>query len=184
MPEHRYVALLRGINVGGRNIIKMSDLRACFEDIGFSAVSTYIQSGNVLFSSRSGRKAQLVKAIEASLSDAFRYDSCVVVVSAPELRRVIEQAPDGFGESSSRYRYDVVFLKDPLTSRAALEQVTPKPGVDTVDAGERALYFRRLISRAAQSHLTKLIQRPVYKSMTIRNWNTTTQLHEMASATV
>ena len=180
MPKNRYVALLRGINVGGRNIIKMTDLRACFEELGFTAVETYIQSGNVVFSSRSARKVQLTKTIENSLSQAFRYDSCVVVVTGPELRQVVAQAPGGFGRSAS-YRYDVVFLKEPLTPKKALEQVPTKPGIDTIHAGDHALYFRRLSSKAAQSHLPKLTQQPVYKSITIRNWNTTTTLQEMAS---
>jgi uncharacterized protein (DUF1697 family) len=181
MPEQRYVALLRGINVGGKNLIKMTDLRGCFADMGFTEVETYIQSGNVVFSTKQASKARLTKTIETTLSDAFRYDSLVVLVSAGELEHVVAQAPDAFGKSPDRYRYDVLFVRAPLTTNAALEQVSTKPGVDTVHAGEHALYFRRLGSKAAQSHLSKLIQHPVYKSITIRNWNTTTKLHEMAS---
>ena len=181
MPEHRYVALLRGINVGGKNLIKMTDLRACFVDMGFSDAETYIQSGNVVFSTKQANKTKLTKVIEETLSDAFRYDSLVVLVSAGELENVVAQAPDAFGKSPDRYRYDVLFVRPPLTTRSALEQVSTKPGVDAVHAGEHALYFRRLGSKAAQSHLSKLIQRPVYKSITIRNWNTTTKLHALVS---
>ncbi len=69
--------MLRGINVGGNNIIKMADLKACFERMGFSNVSTYIQSGNVIFESTKKDAARLEKKIETSLSEAFRYDSRV-----------------------------------------------------------------------------------------------------------
>jgi uncharacterized protein (DUF1697 family) len=177
----RHIALLRGINVGGKNIIRMADLRASFEAIGFTEVETYIQSGNVLFSSKPAGKAKLVMAIEKALSGAFRYTSRVVVVSARELELVVAQAPAGFGKRPDQYRYDVLFVKEPLTTAETLPQVPARPGVDEAHAGEHAIYFRRLISKASQSHLTKLVQRPVYQSLTIRNWNTTTKLLAMVS---
>jgi uncharacterized protein (DUF1697 family) len=74
-----------------------------------------------------------------------------------------------------------VFVKEPLTTAEVLPQISAKAGVDTVHAGEQAIYFRRLISKVSQSHLSKLVQRPVYKFVTIRNWNTTTRLLAMAS---
>jgi uncharacterized protein (DUF1697 family) len=179
MSESRYVALLRGINVGGNNVIKMTDLRLSFTDMGFTQVETYIQSGNVVFSSTQTNKARLIEMIEQTLSDAFRYESRVILLSAGELERVVAQAPGGFGKDTGQYRYDVLFVRDPLTTSEAREQVTTKRGVDTAHAGDHALYFRRLISKAAQSHLSKLVQRPAYKHITIRNWNTTTKLLEM-----
>lgn len=179
--EARYVALLRGINVGGNNIIKMTDLRASFEAMGFADVQTYIQSGNVVFSSKRASTQRLEEAIEEALSAAFGYASRVVVVSAQELERVVAEAPAGFGKHPDRFRYDVLFVKAPLTPVQALPQVVARPGVDTVAAGKHALYFSRLVSKASQSLLSRLVQRPVYRSLTIRNWNTTTQLLTMVS---
>ncbi|HEU4385435.1 MAG TPA: DUF1697 domain-containing protein [Anaeromyxobacteraceae bacterium] len=176
----RHVALLRGINVGGSNVIRMAALRSCFEKMGFTEVETLIQSGNVVFASKPLGKAGLTREIEEALSDAFGYASRVVLVSAAELERIVAQAPAGFGTRPQQYRYDVVFVKEPLTAAEALEQITAKPGVDTVNAGDGALYFRRLTSKAAQSHLSRVVQRPVYQSLTIRNWNTTTRLLAMA----
>jgi uncharacterized protein (DUF1697 family) len=184
MARQRYVALLRGINVGGKNIIGMGALRASFEALGFGDVATYIQSGNVLFSARAGTKAKLTQTIERALGEAFAYEARVVLVSARELARVVADAPAGFGQQPLRYRYDVLFVKEPLTPPAAIAQVEVKPGVDTATAGAHALYFRRLIAKATQSRLSKLTQRPVYQSLTIRNWNTTTRLLAMGSAWV
>ncbi len=181
MNKSRHVALLRGINVGGNNIIKMTDLRAGFEAMGFGDVETYIQSGNVVFSSKPATKATLTRTIEKTLSEAFGYAPLVVLISSKELERVVAQVPGGFGKQPDRYRYDVMFVKEPLTPSEALVQITTKPGVDEVHAGDHALYFRRLISKAAQSHLPKLVQRPVYKRVTVRNWNTTTKLLAMVS---
>lgn len=103
----------------------------------------------------------------------------MIVVSASELERVVEQAPAGFGKQPDLYRYDVLFVREPMRAGEAIKEVTTNPAVDTAHAGDHALYFRRLISKASQSHLTKLVQRPVYKHITIRNWNTTTRLLQM-----
>lgn len=176
MKNNQYLALLRGINVGGKNIIKMVDLKASFEEMGFSNVVTYIQSGNVLIQSEDKDKAALTTKIEKGLSKRFNFDAKVVVISQKELSIIVKSAPEGFGKDDEKFRYDVIFLKEPLTPKEAMESVKVREGVDAAHAGKQALYFSRLISRASQSYLTKIIGMPVYQNMTIRNWNTTTKL--------
>lgn len=172
----QYLALLRGINVGGKNIIKMADLKASFEEMGFSEVATYIQSGNVVFASNEKDSAKLTDKIEKALSKRFNYTSRLVLVAHPEMKKIVVGAPRGFGEDPDTYRYDVIFLKEPLTPAEAMEQVSVREGVDRAHEGKSVLYFSRLISRASQSRLTRVISLPVYQNMTIRNWNTTTKL--------
>jgi len=179
---NQYVAFLRGINVGGKNLIKMTDLKSCFEDLGFQDVHTYIQSGNVLFSAAKSDQANLTKQIEDALSKMFNYESRVVVRSLKQMKDIVTHAPKGFGSDSATYRYDVIFLKAPLTAAQAMKSVTTKEGVDQAFAGKSVLYFSRLISRASQSNLTRIITTSVYRSMTIRNWNTTTKLLNMMKA--
>ena len=179
MKNIQYLALLRGINVGGKNIIKMVDLKACFESLGFSSVATYIQSGNVLFQSDEKDKGALTIKIEAGLSRQFKFDAKVVIISRKELKEIVQSAPRGFGKDAETYRYDVIFLKEQLTSKEAMKSVSVKEGVDSAHAGKDALYFSRLISKASSSHLTKIIGLPVYQNMTIRNWNTTAKLLAM-----
>jgi uncharacterized protein (DUF1697 family) len=94
---------------------------------------------------------------------------------------VVERAPRGFGQSPAKYRYDVIFLKEPLTAKVALKSVPMKPGVDEAYAGSGVLYFSRLDSKASQSRLSKIVSMPMYQSMTIRNWNTTMKLAAMMS---
>jgi uncharacterized protein (DUF1697 family) len=171
-----YVALLRGINVGGSNLIRMSHLKACFEAQGLRDVSTYIQSGNVLFTAPRSNPPALVRRLETALSTTFAFPSRVVVRSFDQMKAIVEDAPDGFGARQAAYRYDVIFLKEPLTAAEALKGVSTKPGVDRVAAGDGVLYFSRLISKAAQSHLSRVVGTPAYQNMTIRNWNTTTRL--------
>lgn len=177
-----YVALLRGINVGGNNLIKMIELKACFEVQGFTRVSTYIQSGNVLFAAEETDTAKLTKQIEATLDRTFHFLPPVVLCSRQQLEAIVRGAPKGFGSQPDKFRYDVIFLKEPLAAAKAMQSISLKEGVDTIAAGAGVLYFRRLIAKATSSHLNRIVGMSVYKSMTIRNWNTTTKLLHLLEA--
>lgn len=179
---HRYVALLRGINVGGKNLIKMTELAACFEADGFKDVRTYIQSGNVIFTAPGARRGDPTRRIEKMLSDAFGYTATVVLRSLEEMRAVVKEAPAGFGEDPDTYRYNVIFLMPPLTAGAATDSIETRDGVDEAHPGPGVLYFSNLIERASQSRLSKLVSMPIYKQVTIRNWNTTTKLLALLEA--
>ena len=175
----RYVALLRGINVGGNNLIRMPALRTAFEESGFANVSTYIQSGNVLFDAPDARSRELTQRIEAMLAHAFDYVPTVVVRNRRQMRTVIHRAPRGFGSLPARYRYDVIFLKEPMTAAAAKKHVPTNPAVDTAQAGPGVLYFSRLTAKATASRLSRIVSSSIYSSITIRNWNTTTKLLQL-----
>ncbi len=177
MPHMQYLALLRGINVGGASIIKMAELKQCLEDSGLDHVATYIQSGNVIFDASTRDEAKLAKKLERAISRTFsHYQARVVLCSHASLTQVVRQAPKGFGSEPGTYRYDTIFLKEPLTAAKAIKSVATRPGVDDVASGPGVLYTRRLIARASQSYLTRLVGSPIYQDMTIRNWNTTTKL--------
>ena len=179
----QYLALLRGINVGGKNIIKMADLKACFEANGFGNVATYIQSGNVIFITPETDQAWLVGKIETALSNTFpAYKARIMLRSYEELNQIARNAPQGFGSQPKEYRYDVLYLRAPLTAPEALEGLSIKPGVDEALAGPGVLYFSRLIAKASQSHLTRIVSLPIYQEMTIRNWNTTCKLLALMDA--
>jgi uncharacterized protein (DUF1697 family) len=178
----RYVALLRGINVGGNNLVKMTELKRCFEALGFGDVVTYIQSGNVLFESGDEQPAMLADRIETALSERFGYQARIVLRSHAEMRSIVAEAPEGFGSQPDVYRSDVVFLRAPLTASEAIRDIPIREGVDQAFAGDGVCYFSRLISRATQSYLSRIIGLPIYQSMTIRNWNTTVKLVALMDA--
>jgi uncharacterized protein (DUF1697 family) len=169
----RYVALLRGINVGCRNPVPMADLRAAFEDAGHTAVRTYIQSGNVLFEA-GGRIDE--DAVEAVLERRFGVPLVVVLRTERHLRAVVDGAPDGFGQRPQEFHSDVVFLKAPLSSRQAMRVVQLRDGVDQAWPGRGVVYFQRLSARRTASRMSKIVGTPEYKRMTIRSWATTTKL--------
>jgi uncharacterized protein (DUF1697 family) len=176
------LVLLRGINVGGNNLIPMADLRACMTELGARDVATYIQTGNVLFDGAGRTPAAWGERIEGALSKRFDYEASVVLRTHAELRAVVDGAPKGFGADPDRYRSDVVFLKAPMTAATAMEQMRVRAGVDTATAGDGVVYQSRLAERASQSYFSKFVGTPAYKQSTIRNWRTTTKLLAMLDA--
>ena len=172
----RYIALLRGINVGGNNIIKMVDLKACFEQMGFSDLATYIQSGNLAFNANRIDPNKIQISIEQHLSSTFNYHSPMVVLTLEKVVEIVNNTPKEFGAESTLYKYDVLFLKSPVTADVAITNIVWNEGVDNATAGDDVLYFSRLLTGDAKSYLEKIVKLPIYKQMTIRNWNMTTKL--------
>lgn len=176
MTGQRYITLLRGINVGGNNTIKMTELKSCFESMGFTGVTTYIQSGNVIFFSGERDKAKLTWKIEKELSERFSYSSRIVIITYQELEAIIAGAPSGFGKFPAEYKYDVMFLREGLSASDLLRQIPLKEGVDQIWNGPGVIYFSRLGSKSSQSRMSKIITMSFYREITIRNWNTTIKL--------
>jgi uncharacterized protein (DUF1697 family) len=171
----RYVALLRGINVGGKHKVPMTALRAAFEDDGHTDVTTYIASGNVLFSSSTPR-TELEDRLEHVLERAFGIPLVVVVRTRAQVRAVVADAPAGFGARPDTFHSDAVFLKKPLTAAKAMEVVETKEGVDRAWPGRGVVYFERLSAKRTASRMGRMIGTPEYQLMTIRSWQTTTKL--------
>lgn len=175
-----YVVLLRGINVGGKNKVPMAGLRKCLEALGFTNVSTYIASGNVLL--ESAKQPEKIKAqIEEALTKDFKLDSeliKVLVLSHKQLQVIVGNKPEGFGEQPEKYHSDALFLID-MDSAHAMPVFAPREGVDKVWPGDGVVYSQRLSAERTKSRLNKIMGTPVYRSMTIRSWNTTTKLLEL-----
>jgi uncharacterized protein (DUF1697 family) len=176
-----WVALLRGINVGGRNRILMADLRTCFEDAGYTDVRTYIQSGNVVFGADEPEREALRGAIETTLAEAFDYAATVELRDLAEMETAVHEAPNGFGGDKDMFLDDVLFLMPPLAPDEARGALTLREGVDTAWTGPGVVYSRRLKAAASRSGLSRITSHPFYARMTIRNWNTTTRLLAMMS---
>ncbi len=177
----RYACLLRGINVGGKNKISMSELKKALENAGFVNVSTYINSGNIFLESDISNSKALETLIEKLLLDNFVLDSSIIKVLAINtntIKKIISNAPKDFGKHNDRFNYDVIFLIN-ASSDELISSLNPHPEVDKVWEGNGVVYFRRLKEKASKSRLTRIIGLPIYKSITIRNWNTVTKLSEL-----
>ena len=172
-----YVVLLRGINVGGKNNISMTELKFCLEEQGFEDVMTYIQSGNVILQSSLDATA-LGQKIEAMLSNKFKLDSSsikVLIVTEDQLQAVIDERPKGFGEQPDTYHSDAIYLMG-IDADQAMSVFTPREGVDQVWPGNGVIYSQRLSALRTKSRLSTIVGTPAYQSMTIRSWSTTTKL--------
>lgn len=172
-----YVALLRGINVGGNNIIKMSALKQVFEECGYTQVSTYIQSGNVLFESEEKNPQKIIQTIETHLSKVFNYDSKIVLRSKKELREIIDSVPSDW-KTRQDIRCYVAFTKDPVTPEEVFKAVKLRQDIDFATIGDGVLYMTTLLSGITKSGFTKLVGTQIYKHITIRNLNTTQKILE------
>lgn len=170
----KYVALLRGINVGGNNIIKMTSLKACFEKGGFQNVLTYIQSGNVIFESKE-KSEKIVEKIEKICSKTFNYTSKVVIRSLPQMKKTVANIPKDWLEKTD-IRCNLAFIKEPATAKTVAKEVELREDVDSMQIGDGVLYISYLIKDASKSKFPKLAGKKIYKDMTIRNLNTTKKL--------
>ncbi len=175
-----YVILLRGVNVGGKNRVPMVGLRKCLEEKGFSNVLTYIASGNVIL--KTDKHPDNIKTqIEEVLPENFNLDDgCIkiLVLNRKQFQAIIDNKPKGFGDQPEKYHSDVIFLMG-IDSAQAMPAFNPREEVDRVWEGNGVIYSQRLSSQRTKSRLNKIMETPFYKSMTIRNWNTTTKLLEI-----
>lgn len=175
----RYVALLRGINVGGKAVIKMADLSACVGELGYEDVRTYIASGNVLLRSTE-RPSSLEAEIERALERRFSLPIRVVVRSAREVAGIVERVPSAW-IGASDLRVMVGFLMRGTTGRSAARLVRPREGIDELVAAPGALIWATRKDALTRSGI-RLVGTPLYKEMTLRNLNTTLKLAELLRA--
>jgi len=184
-----HVALLRGINVGGRNKVPMAELREVAASLGHTGVSTYIQSGNVLFSTAKTDTGQLAAALEAAISERFGLRASVVVLSRDELARILDGNP--YRDEPNPRLVHVVFLNAELPPDvldrigAAQAAVAAKGSRDTVQVAGQAVYLHTPdgfgTSELAQVLLSRVLSPPAKQKKqaavaTARNMATSAKL--------
>jgi uncharacterized protein (DUF1697 family) len=165
----KYVALLRGINVGGRSI-KMDELRACFEKLGFTAIKTVLQTGNVLFESEHTSPLKLKETIETGLTTRFKYPARVIVLPLESLRAIIDASP--FAEPGSDYHSYVVFLTKNFSSEL-MQAADPDTTLEEVIPGDQVLYWKVKKGMTLKSSFALLLAKAKYRDFnTVRNIST------------
>jgi uncharacterized protein (DUF1697 family) len=177
-----HVCLLRGINVGGNNIIPMAALAKTFTRMKFAPVKTFIASGNVIFGAPGQELRKLEQKIERELVKDFDYDAKVVVKSRAEMEVIARGLPKAWAKPRAAMRYYVIFLRHAIDDRRILDQLQPAPGVETLDYKPGALYWAADSAKLGKSKVAKLMSSKLYQDVTIRNLNTTLKLVELVSA--
>lgn len=174
-----YIALLRGINVGGNKIIKMQDLKIMFQSMGYHNVRTYIQSGNVLFESIEESEAQLSEVIESHIMQTFGFEVSVIIRTLAELELVIANNPFQLSDPEDFKRWYVTFLSMEPSTEALDKLRTYEDGVDKLRFIGREMYVLYEVS-VSQSALSKVsFDKILGMSVTARNWNTVNKLIAM-----
>lgn len=134
-----YIALLRGINVGGYRPLKMEELREMFSGLGFDNVSTYIQSGNVIFEAPEQDEDQLANKIQDQIEATFGYKVPVIIYLSADLKEILEQFP--FKEKEGWKRY-ITFLSDQPSEEQTERLEAQSNNIETFQVGNRAVYVQ------------------------------------------
>lgn len=171
----RYIALLRGINVAGRNV-KMEELRRIFSDFGMTNVKSYIQSGNLFFDSVEGDRLTLRRQLEAHLGDTLGYAVPVCLRTITEMERVMALDPFVGVEVAPEIRLSVTFLAEPAPIELPVPYQTPKGDFELVGKTDTELFVVwQLINGRVGSGFT-LIEKAVPAPTTIRFWHTAAKI--------
>jgi uncharacterized protein (DUF1697 family) len=174
----RYVALLRGVNVGGNTLIKMAELRSCVEELEVKDVSTYIASGNVLFNAAAGRAEALEREIERAIDRRLGLRVTVIVLDRPRFGRIVKAIPPAWAGDKS-VRANVAFLRRGTDAKAVAKDLDPDPDVDEVKAVSGAILWATKRNALTRSVMRKLIAGAAYKQLTVRSVSTTMKLQEL-----
>ncbi|WP_311079202.1 DUF1697 domain-containing protein [Paenibacillus polymyxa] len=173
-----YIALLRGINVGGNNKIEMKKLKQTFEKAGMGHVTTYINSGNIIFSSQDRPNQELSLILEQEILKDFSLPIRVIVRNMKEIRSIMEALPNEWS-NDTLMKSDVMFLWDEINDISVLDKFPLKPGIGHVIYTTGAVLFSVSKEQVTKSGLTKLVGTKLYQQMTVRNVNTTRQIYKL-----
>jgi len=174
----RYVALLRGINVGGNMMIKMGELRETFEAIGFENVVTYINSGNVAFDSKKAGEKKLVSKIERAIEKDFGKQIPVMIREQPALQKVLDGNPFD-GEFESHKEMHVLFMRSGMPAEKKEQLLAQQTKDERFEVREREIYCHLRLG-VADSLLGKgFIDKKLKVPTTGRNWRTVQKLIDL-----
>lgn len=177
-----YIALLRGINVSGHKIIKMETLRKVLEELNFKNVSTYIQSGNILFQSGETSIPKLEKQITDLIFKHFSFDVPVTVVTPQDLKKIVNDNPYAAQQLEDPAQPYVSFLSEiPSVEKLELLKAIDFKGDNFVNIG-KTLYINYVKSAGDSKLSNVIIENKLKLRSTARNWKTVNKLIELADA--
>lgn len=176
-----WVSLLRGINVGGHKKIRMADLRTVYESLGFEAVRSYIQSGNVVFRTGKGAASPLARRIEGAIADAFGFDVPVILRTADEMATVVRDNPF-LAEGADPSKLHVTFLTEPPSPKVRADFASYREGPDELRLVGREAYLNCPDGLARTKLTPAFMERALGSAATTRNWRTLNTVLELALA--
>ncbi|HZZ98930.1 MAG TPA: DUF1697 domain-containing protein [Candidatus Saccharimonadia bacterium] len=177
-----YVALLRGINVGGNRKVEMAKLKQTFESLGFTDVKTYINSGNVIFETPSKDDKALCGQIEKAIETDFGFNVPVLLRSLKQIEKLLEKLPVKWVNDAAM-RCDVMFLWPDIDNREIVAQIPHNPEIEDVVYYPGTVVWRINRENVRRGQVIKIISTDIYKKFTIRNVNTVRKLYALMKFT-
>ncbi len=176
--KQKYIALLRGINVGGKNKVSMPILKEAFEEAGFSEVITYINSGNVVFSSDITDITELINIAQQAIAKRFELNIQVGVITFLELELALQNAPEWWDAPSDLPMvHQAIFVIPPMTAKEVLSVVgEPKAEYEKVGVYSNVIFWSALKENFSKTRWCKISSTSIYHKVTIRNANTSKKL--------
>lgn len=174
----RYIALLRGINVGGKNKVDMKSLKQVFEGAGMDSVKTYINSGNIIFTNNSCPKKELAAILEDAIYTNFELQIKVLLFDYEEYHKIAQSVPAEW-INDKQMKSDVLFLWDDINEESVLDQLIIKPGIDLVKYVPGAILWSVYKDKVTKSGMMKIAGSDLYRHMTIRNVNTVRKIYAL-----
>ncbi len=164
--------------MGGNNRVPMAELKACFEKAGFQSVVTYINSGNVIFVSDESSLTKLVEICETAIEKQFGFRVVCSVISAQDLREAVRSAPEWWSVGDAKH--NAIFVITPKTAKEVMQQVgDAKPEYEKVAAYGQIIFWSAPLKTFGRTRYSKIVGSKAYKSVTIRNANTTLKLAQL-----
>lgn len=176
----KYIALLRGINVGLKNRLSMAQLKQVFESIGFKNVTTYINSGNVIFEADEQDVITLIQLCEAAIEKDFGFHVICSVISAKDLADAISHAPSWWGKDADS-SHNAMFVITPATPKIIMKAAgEPNAEYEQLSTYRSIIFWSAPVKTFGRTRYSKMVSQPVYQSITIRNANTARKLVELS----
>lgn len=173
----KYIAFLRGINVGGKNKLSMPELKATWEENGFTDVATYINSGNIIFSCVDTDEEVLKEQCEILIIKRFNLKIPVTIVSAESLAAAIAHAPTWWN-TDKESKHNAIFVIQPVSVEEVFAEVGEiKPEYEKVDYHGRVIFWSAPLKTFSRTRWSKIVGSSVYNNITIRNANTVNKLY-------
>lgn len=177
-----YVAFLRGVNVGGNSIVSMAAIKEALVALGLSDVRTYINSGNVIFTSRATDTERLTKRIEKALEEHTGIAIKLLLIDHMALKRLVDAIPADWVDDKTMRTYVLMLWRD-IDDSKILESLPTKDGIDQLLYLPGAVVWRVDRANVGKSNMNKLVGKPLYKKITIRNVNTVRKLDQLTATT-
>ena len=177
----RYTALLRGINISGKNKVPMAELKQGFEKLNYTEVKTYLNSGNVFFQGEKADTIKLTSQIEKMIKNQFSLDIPVFVISKEELEDILHHAPDWWGDESKEIYDNLIFIMPPATFKDVYNEIgEPKEGLEKIEEYKETVFWSFSRKDYQKTNWwSKTASANISSNLTIRTANTVRKIVSM-----